>query len=190
MRFFFGSRVSCTEGRELRALMYPNISKDIFPSAQQQMKMSFKAWLTDSVGNADCCCYSGTACHGSVISLSLKSLAQDLPPKLLLFKTQPWPPSKPKCVVTVRVWPHVNCCSVLGGHLKTWTVDNEQHRGVSASCPVSQPLTLAVPGTMPFHFLSLFFPLPWRTPFVLDVTQLHSFLWTNIMCRCLILGDG
>lgn len=38
------------------------------------------------------------------------------------------------------------------------------------------------------HVFPLF--LPRRTPFVLAVTQFHSFLWTNTMWGRLILGEG
>lgn len=56
--FFFvaerlGIRVSCSEGREWGALMLFYISSDFPSAAQQQMKASFKAWLSDSVGKAN-----------------------------------------------------------------------------------------------------------------------------------------
>ena len=35
---------------------------------------------------------------------------------------------------------------------------NTQHARVSASCPLSHTFPLAVPGSMPFHFFSLYFP--------------------------------
>lgn len=120
MRSFFfvaerlGIRVSCSEGREWGALMLFYISSDFPSAAQQQMKTSFKAWLSDSVGKANLLSFEPLLSRQHNFSFS-ESLAQDLPPpQLLLFKTQPWPPSKPECVVTVRVWLHANCCGVLG----------------------------------------------------------------------------
>lgn len=77
------------------------------------MKMYFEAWLTGSVGSPNYCRCSGTACHSSLIYSFSESLAQDLQLKLLLLKPQLLPPTKPKCVVTVRVWLHANCGGVL-----------------------------------------------------------------------------
>lgn len=179
-----GIRVSCVEGRELGE--FPND----FPQLPNNKWRRLSRPGCQTELERQTCCRLNRSSRQRNFSFS-ESLAQDLPPKLLLFKTPLWPPKQARmCSRCVFVWRHANCCGVLGWHLRSWTVDSEQHGGISASRPVSQPLASAVPGTTPFHFLSLFFPLPWRTSFVLDVTQLPSSLWTSMLCRCLVLGDG
>lgn len=116
-------------------------------------------------------------------------LAQDLPLKLLLFKTQRLPPTQPKCVVTVRVWLHANCGGVLWGHLKGWPVDNEHRVIVFASCPLP-PFPIGSSWDFAISFPLCFCFLPERIPFVLAVTQSHSFPRTNIVGTNLVTADG
>lgn len=118
-----------------------------------------------------------------------ESLAQDLQLKLLLFKTQLLPPTKPKCVVIVHVWLHANCGGVLWWHLRGWPVDNT----TSLSLPVvlSQPFPLVVPGIMPFHFLYFAscpggFHLFWLSPSLILFHGPTLWAWTSLqmMVEC------